>query len=407
MKKWIMVCYLLLLCACGEVNNPPAELSFLEDIHPDELKNASGEQTEQSRQQALCVTINDEKNACSLATLGFIGQQETLPDKATIMSRVLVSHPWMADNFSRLLDQMPEDMYRLFASTTAIVIHSDIRPAFFWAATGAIYLDPYYLWMTGEQKATINPAGDYRSRYDDALSFTRIAQYSLNGRYPFGNGNSRTEQQALYVLSALLFHELAHANDYFPRAELAAADSRLTPLALAERLIGHSTSLDLYNRYPLQSDILYQLGRVQFQGEQASDMLIALTASDVGNYFAADGANDAYNYSTLYEDTAMLFEEAMMKIHYGIDREMAFATVLATPPNVCSNISLDWTAINRVLSTQVIHRAEQVVNRLLPDNNHSDFFINPPAIGRFSVCQAPAGKGMIQQPAPLRHDFWH
>lgn len=410
MKLWIAIVCSCWLFACSDIENPPANIDFANGLNPTELKNAQGQQTDLSKKVASCVTISDETNACSLETLPFIGSAATsgTPSKQQIMDRLLVSHQWMADNFSVLLDDMPEDMYRLFGSTTAIVIDADVRPAFFWAATGAIYLDPYYLWMTEGQKNTISTDKDYRSSFDDELGFMRVAQYSKQGQYPFGSSHARTQQEALYALSALLFHELAHASDYFPLARLNSVDSSAKPADLAMQLATERASRQLASTYPLQSTILYALGQVQFKGVTPTAGQKAMTAGDVGNHFALDGASDAYNYATLNEDAAMLFEETMMKIHYDIDREMAFATVLATPTNICSNISLDWKSINRILEDHVLPRAELVVNQLLPNHSHQDFFSNPPESRNFSVCEPMVqARNIALPPQTLHHDHWH
>ena len=51
------------------------------------------------------------------------------------------------------------ELRRMLAATTAIVIGGRVRPSFYWSATGAIYLDASYLWLTPEQ-FTVLPVSD-------------------------------------------------------------------------------------------------------------------------------------------------------------------------------------------------------------------------------------------------------
>ena len=47
-------------------------------------------------------------------------------------------------------------------------------------------------------------------------------------------------------------------------------------------------------------------------------------STQVGDIFAADAASDLYGYANQFEDLAMLFEESMMQILYGVQRDVAF-----------------------------------------------------------------------------------
>nr|WP_245608445.1 hypothetical protein [Shewanella waksmanii] len=120
-----------------------------------------------------CVYSNQLNEPCNIATLPLIGQQSSRIDKQAIMDRLLVSHQWMGENFERFLTELDphSDFATLLQSVTAIVISYDVRPSFYWVVTGAIYLDPNDLWLTPEQRDSINEAPDYRSGFSNELAF--------------------------------------------------------------------------------------------------------------------------------------------------------------------------------------------------------------------------------------------
>lgn len=369
---------------------------------------ANGIATNQSKQIANCTILDANDQACKLSTLDFIANTSTTPTKQQILDKLIVSHQWMADNFSQFLDSMPDDMYNLFGSVTSIVIHSDIRPAFFWGETGAIYLDPEYLWITQEELDTISKEEDYRSSFDDDLSFFNFWRYTKNGSYAFSSNGQRSQTQAVYALSALLFHELAHARDFFPTDQIASATSNNTPAEIIT-LDGSSTTLSFV--YPLTSDTMFDLAKVQYHGETATNNLIALSASEVGSIFEADGASANYSYSSHYEDTASIFEETMMKIHYDIDRETAFITELNNTPESCDDYAIGWSDVNRFMNNNVAHRAKLAIDALLPAHSHDSFFANLVSDGSFTWCAEispeKTARGIGSRSDKLTIDFWH
>ncbi|NRB37862.1 MAG: hypothetical protein HRU20_05250 [Pseudomonadales bacterium] len=378
--------------------------------------DSQGQVTAHSQLLARCSVLDEHSDTpCDTQTLPFLASENLNPNTQQILNRLIVSDLWMADNFALLLQDMPADMYRLFASTTAIVIHREIRPAFFWSETGAIYLDPAYLWLTQTQKNSISQDADYRADFASQLKFINLARYSIDGDFAFGSNANRNTQQTLYALSALLFHELAHANDFFPPASVSTAASKHP----AEQLIIAHTASSLSNSsLPLQSDIWHRLANVIWRGIDASADLSSLTASDVGQLFAVDGANDAYNFLETpypeglhFEDTAMLFEEVMMKIHYDIDREIAFATALNDTIALCSDLRVHWQAINRYREDHVLIRAQLIIDVLLPGHNYDGFFIHPPAAGIYTYCvaQTTQSRQSLSTPSsiPLQSHFWH
>jgi hypothetical protein len=330
-----------------------------------------------------CATIEESSNACHLNRLPFIGQETNSPTKANIMARVIVSHTWMAGRFSELLDEMPDDIYQLFGGVTAIVIGADIRPSYYWAVTGAIYLDPADLWLTSAERNTISKAPDYRSEFARELAFSSYWRYVQGNNYAWnsysldGNVSSRPISEIVRPMAALLFHELAHANDFIPPVLITTVNPQNTPLAQAIAFENNNISVSLANQSPLTSVMLYGLAQVMFRGEDATDAQKMLDAETVGLEFGADGASDTYAYSSRAEDTAMLFEEVMMKYHFDVDRELAF-TDAPFEYSDCSALIVRWGKRNRIGEAAIKARAEIVVQQLLDRNSVSTYFADIP-----------------------------
>lgn len=335
-------------------------------------------------QLVRCPLIERSADACRLSTLPYIGQATASPTKADIMARVVVSHAWMGTRFSQLLDEMPDDIYQLFGSVTAVVIGADIRPSYYWGTTGAIYLDPADLWLTAAERNTISREPDYRSEFARELNFVSLGRSVVGNNYAWdyypldGTVDSRPLSAIVKPMASLLFHELAHANDFIPPGLMHLVAPGNRPGDQANAFFDDLPSVDLADRMPLNSAVLYGLAAVMYRGDKASDAQKALLAEFVGLSFGSDGANDPYAYSTIFEDTAMLFEEVMMKHHFGVDREIAFTDA---PPEdaFCDAYVVRWGVRNRIGDPLVKTRAELITQQLLDRNDVSAYFNHLPS----------------------------
>jgi hypothetical protein len=175
-------------------------------------------------------------------------------------------------------------------------------------------------------------------------------------------------------MASLLFHELAHANDFMPPAFVAQVNPQLTAADATFNLQSSFISAGLKLQSPLNSQMQYGLGRVMFHGVTATDDQKRLTAEQVGLDFAVDGASGSYNYSSQYEDVAMLFEEVMMKYHFNIDRELAFTDAPPVTGATCASYVVRWGVRNRIGDPLVKPRAQLIVNKVLGVNNDSAYF---------------------------------
>ncbi len=334
-----------------------------------------------------CIKIDAKDNPvtkCKLTTLPFIGQVSNAPTKATILAQTVVSHPWMATRFGQLLDQMPTDIFQLFRGVTAIVISADIRPSHYRPDTGAIYLDPADLWLIKSERDTISQDEDFRSGFSNGLGFRSLWRYVKGGQDAFGyfplNGpvTSRSINDIVPPMADLLFHELAHANDFMQPASLAQLNSQLTAEAAIESVASARISTSLLMQSPLNSSIQYGLADVMFWGETATTAQKSLTPLQVGLDFEVDGANDSYNYSSQYEDVAMLLEEVLMKYHYQVDRQVAFTDAPPATNATCADYVVRWGINNRIGQPLVKARAQLIVQKLLGVTDTTKYFTNLP-----------------------------
>jgi hypothetical protein len=324
-----------------------------------------------------CIYNNTISSSCTLAKLPLIAQQTSTPTVDDIMSRVVVSHQWMGDRFKEFLQQYDtnNDFKNLLRATTGIVISYDVRPSFYWAATGAIYLDANNFWLTPDERDTINEAPDYRADFGNDLQFVMPWRYVKNNDYassyvPSTVRTTRQGQDGLYRLSSLLFHELAHANDFFPSSEWLthSSDTRVLDAALASDFESDALALS----YPLQDQNMRNLAQVSFAGETANDAQKAYLPSDITGFFSVDSASDFYSYSSLREDYAMLFEETMMYSRFNIQRDVAITNQPTAEVVYANDYIVNWGQRGRVGESNIKPRANFVLQRVLPELNNTN-----------------------------------
>lgn len=316
---------------------------------------------------------------CTLGRLPLLGQETrgAMPSIEQVMNRVLVSNDWMGEVFERFLREQDShgDFRRLLNATTAIVIGGRVRPAFYWSYTGAIYLDADYLWTTAAQRDTISEVPDPRSDFGNALGFTTLWRYVLNnqyagGSYPLLERRDRDVSQLPYVLGRLLYHELTHAGDFLPPRTQLLLRNDLQVWQASDALRPTPSEL-LQQRAPFFSQEMVGLGRVQFFGVAATAQQLAWGPLDIAGFFANDRVTDDYSYSLApnasipREDAAMLAEEAMMQLRYGVLRDFAITPQLASGSS-SADLIVRWGQRGRVGEVSIKPRVALVFNQVMP-----------------------------------------
>ena len=331
---------------------------------------------------SLYYTSDSQNNLCAVSKLPLLQSEAPAggePTVAQIMNRVLVSHDYLGANFEQfLLTQDPHgDFRRMLGSTTAIVIGSHVRPSMYTAATGAIYLDATNLWHTPAQRDIVSEVPDYRLAFDDLLSFSTFGRVVKNNAparssFPTTERNDRPPEQLVFWLGRLLYHELAHANDFIAPSARGGLNAGLSVWRnVSPRLSAASLPSDLLaQQYPLTSQQMYRLAQVRYLGAAPTEAEKAYTAADVGGFFASDRANDDYAYtrvgnSNSREDLAMLFEEFMMSYRHGVQYDIAYTNVFTEgmPPE---QVIVAWGQRGRIGETAIRPRVKLVVQQIAP-----------------------------------------
>jgi len=319
-----------------------------------------------------CVYSNDITldTICTLNTLPLIAHETTEPTVEDIMDRVVVSHQWMGDRFKAFLQQydIHNDLKNMLRATTAVVISYDVRPSFYWGATGAIYLDANNFWLTPNERDTLNEAPDFRASFGNELKFLIPWRYVRNNDYlstyiTENTRKTRTADDGVYQLIGLMYHELAHANDFFPKSNWNNLDRSKRIIATIPEVIQSSI---LSQIYPLNGAKMLDLAQVSFHGKKATAVQKSYQPQDITQFFSPETAPQYYNYSSLREDYAMLFDGFMMKARYNIDRDVAITNQVAGG-GLASDYIVDWGQRGRIGSENIKPRVAFVVKRILPE----------------------------------------
>jgi hypothetical protein len=346
-------------------------------------------------------------NACPLATLPLLHTTTGggVPTVAQIMDRVLVSHDWMGKALEDLLTANASnvDLLRLFNGVTAVVIGAHVRPSYYYAATGAIYLDADNFWRTADERDVIDEAPDFRSQFDRDLQYSGLWRYvegSTNIFFPW-SATSRAPRELSFVLKEagwLLYHELGHASDFVPPAVRPALDpkrgvwSNIQP-RFSRNCTGQLPSDVLCRTFPLRSAEMKALAQVKFDTGPVPDTTLVngifystvrlWGPAEVAGFFAADIATDEYNYTSFdgsfREDIAMVFEEALMARNHNWRRDVAITDKLGSGATG-SSVIVRWGQRGRVGDAAVKPRAQFVVGQLAPWIAAADIAALPPPI---------------------------
>jgi hypothetical protein len=321
-----------------------------------------------------CVFPADASRVCSLGELGIIAQTTRTPTIEDILDHTVVSHAWMGERFAEFLADADTsgDIHRLLRAVTAVVISDEIRPSFYTPMTGAIYLDPDDLWITPEERDTISEQPDYRSAYGQDLQFAmpwrlvRGNDYATRSYTPSLRATRRFEDMAV-ALADLLYHELAHANDFLPpRAwdQLSSTQSYLATVNATEPV-----SATLKQQYPLASQEMYDLAEVRFAGRASTAVERAHTPAQVALFFEPDRAVDFYSYSNrnYYEDTAELFDFLMLRYRLGIDADVAVTNLPRNANATGADYIVAWGQRGRVGEAKIRPRVRLIAQALLPE----------------------------------------
>jgi hypothetical protein len=319
-----------------------------------------------------CVYTNSLTAPCRFGKLPLIARETAAPTVSDIMNRVLVSHDWMGRRFEEFLTSADTggDVRRLLRPATAVVISADIRPSFYWAATGAIYLDPSDLWLSPDERDTVLETPDYRSDFDKDLQFAMPWRLTLNNDYasyyyPPEWRDSRTLAETRSDLASTLYHELAHAADFIAPSIWSSVTALDTPDSVASAASPSSDALAA--AYPLSSPEMRGLAEVAFTGTTATAQQRAFLPVDVAGFFVPDSAADFYSYSAAAEDFAELFSFLMLRYRYGIDADIAVTNFPKGESVTARDYVVTWGQRGRIGEERLKARLRFAAEHVLPE----------------------------------------
>lgn len=319
-----------------------------------------------------CVLINTLDESCTVAKLPFIGDGTLQPTIDDVMERVLVTHNWMGQRFEEVLKTAPTEVMTMFSSATAVLIGSNVRPSFYTTTTGAIQVDPAYLWSSVEEKRSISTVEDFRSDYGIDLQFWFLSRTAdrngdrLTPYYSLDDDSVRPVEDINVPLVRLLVHELTHATDFMPRAKIAGLDTTLSVFDTIDSTVDDWLSPKLSNAYPLKSDDLQGFAEVRYRGLDATKLQQATTSADMGELMALDGAIQFYSYTSIREDLAQLVEGVVMAYRYDSIGNIGFTQKPANENSyTCDDLLVSWGQRNRLADPLVNVRARAATDLVL------------------------------------------
>jgi hypothetical protein len=344
---------------------------------------------------------------CPLSQLPFLAQEvgTGVPSVEQVMNRVVVSHDWIGRNFEAFLNthDTQGDFRRMLKSVTAIVIGAQVRPSFYYPATGAIYLDADNFWLTPEERDTVNEAPDFRSNFGATLQYTTLWRYVAGNQsiFRFYDPRRRVPRASGALLEEagwLMFHELGHALDFVPPSTYGTLQNARTAWGNIEPRYsaGQLASDTVPALHPLTSTVMAGLGQVRFFGATASAAQNAYTPAQVAAFFAADLATDDYAYATRREDVAMTLEEFLVSRRLGYRRDFA-VTARPGPGATGSTIAVVWGQRGRIAEPALRPRLRAVVQQLTPWIDPAEVDQLPPPI---AMRAGDSWTGNLSLPAP-------
>lgn len=382
MKQWTMAVNLclLVLVGCAKSTSIPsdhgeqsalANKTFFEEVGAVTPLNPENPYAAKMKE---CIYADTGEKSCTIKSFPLIGLSQKAPIQVKdILDRTLVSHDFLGEAFKQVLLRLNPETLQMFGSVSAIVISDKINPSFYYSTASTIYLSGRYFWKNVEEWNLIIQAQAKDSRDDMGLSlqYEFYSGYIKNSK-PLAsreNRNFQTYDEMASNVSRLLFHELSHANDFFPASFY--KDEKLN-----DEYTYRSMAFERFTEGKLGSALmptqatskkLARIGQILYQGTEATSEDIATLAEDIVAEFKKDVASDIYAYSTPNEDFAMASEEALMLYYYNVPR---FIVVLKYPmPNFIPPANyvekIIWGEKSRVLEESIKPRALFAIEHVL------------------------------------------
>lgn len=320
-----------------------------------------------------CIYAYEVEKSCVISKLPLLGLGKSNLTISDILNRTMISHDFLGVAFRQFLVRLNPEVLQMFGSVNAIVISDKINPSFYYSNTGAIYLSGNYFWSNLEEFKITSQAKDAREGFGTSLQFTTDHDYLKNGKSinTRAQDQSRTYDEMVLPVTRLLFHELTHANDFFPRSVYSSINFNQEKTFADIAFERYSTSALVSSNMPskLSSSRLNHFGQVLFRGADPTALDNSVLASDIANEFKNDLATDFYSYSSPREDLAMIAEESLTLYYFNSYR---YVVVIKFPySNYVVPADYDypiaWGQKGRVLLPAIKERALFAISNDLGD----------------------------------------
>ena len=269
----------------------------------------------------ICVYADTEEKSCLVSRLPLLGISKDKITVNDILDRTMISHDFLGITFKQALLKMNPEILQMFGSVNSIIISDKITPSFYHNLSGSIYLSASYFWKNDEEFKISTTVRDIRRDYGTTLQFGKESGYIKNNKHinNIALNRIRTDDEIFFPLVKLLFHELAHANDFFPKSLY--LDKNLFDLTQTYGQISYdryiNSKIVSYNQpSDLTSEKLLHLGDVLFSNVPPTSADNSLLAEDVANEFKKEIATDFYSFFSPMEDLAMNTEESLMLYYF-------------------------------------------------------------------------------------------
>ncbi len=324
-----------------------------------------------------CLYSESRTESCTFERLPLIGQRFSTPSVDNIMEHVLVSSIWMAERFRQVLERMPTESLKLFKSLTGVVISSDIRASNYRPMTGAMYINPSSLWLDQAEKDELSLEGDPRQGCGDRLSYDYLFDFQINNEWMrLNHERSRSIKTITLQLSSIIFHELVHANDFFPTDRLSFLSKQLKVSEAFFLNSNYQISNNVSKQFPLRSLNLKRMAKIENLCLGITCSQLDLNPQTIADDLSKEAANSVYSFMNPYEDIAVIGEEVLMSYFFDAKR-LSLITDKATRNS--SNYPVYWGTLGFRSDTDFRNKAKAIMSRVLPEIDFSAYIDNLPA----------------------------
>jgi hypothetical protein len=331
--------------------------------HPEELILYNSNQANAGTIKR-CVLVNTNKDSCSFSTMPLIGFRKDQIEVSDILNKTLATNKGNLETFKNILNKMPKESLVMFGSVNAVVISERINPSFYSFQSGAIYLSANYFWK-GSDVSPKSEGKDFRDDFGSMLNFSEQIDYYIKDQ-PLSKSlkkNFRADEELFPFVAKVLFHELTHANDFFPRSFYMTSELEESKTYNEVATYRLDNGLMLSQKIRLASNLLERTAAILYMGEKPSQTELNMNPKYVVNEFLEGDASDLYAYTNSREDLAMLVEHNLMYYYF----KYMPATIFIKYPHANFNIPKDYKnpilggVKNKLAAPDVKDRSQRVL----------------------------------------------